>query len=84
MISILEMEKLRNIGTKKLAQVTQQQVAESWLCFMFFRHQNPSWKGQQCFLLTSEGSGDFQSLTQEQRGQGGLQSDSARFKCVPC
>lgn len=84
MISILEMEKLRNIGTKKLAQVTQQQVAESWLCFMFFRYQNPSWKGQQCFLLTSEGSGDFQSLTQEQRGQGGLQSDSARFKCVPC
>lgn len=29
MISILEMEKLRETGTKKLAQVTQQEVEES-------------------------------------------------------
>lgn len=78
------MEKLRKIGIKKLTQVTQQQVAKSWLHSMFFRLQIPCWKEEHCFCLASEKSINCQSLTHMKMGSGDCRVDSAMSAYASC
>lgn len=78
------MEKLRDIGIKKLNQVTQQQGAESWLHSTFFRFQIPCWKEQHYLWLASEKSINCQSLTQVKKGRGDCRINSAMSAYAPC